>query len=639
MASNGVDTTQPLSSGEHHGLRLLVEGTQRAFFYKHDEQGRFLYLSSCVRDVLGFEPEELIGKTFQDLILGNGERVRAQEATLQAFRDTTQRAFYTVDSPRKDGGRVTVEITKVPVYSAEGHCVMYGVARDVTREKRTADQLVLSAEILNGVDTVIVVCDGQGRITYANPATCRILHRSSGELVGKRVCDAFGITDAGTLQSRVERFARGEESVPADPEIHQAISAKGEARWLLWRGTKGPGNLVIGCAHDITAVVAAEEALRKSENRLRAIFDCSLDGMLLVNDEGRYVDANPAACAMFGMDRDELIGKCLASNCDPGAWEKLMREGSARGETCIVRADGSKAQIEYSGRANIQPGQHLFLVRDVTERKKLEAQLRQSQKMEAVGRLAGGVAHDFNNMLMVIRGYSELLQEKTKGNPLLSRYVESVLNAGDRAALITQQLLAFSRRQVIQPQLMSMNTVVEETARLLRRVIGEDIALHLFLDKNISNVNADPGQVGQIVLNLAVNARDAMPEGGQLIIETEQVRLDSAHALKDMGMPAGTFVVLKMKDSGCGMDKETQSHIFEPFFTTKPQGKGTGLGLATVYGIVKQSGGWIEVNSVKGHGTTFNVYFPACDKTAESVAAQSALPAAGGEAAASGQHT
>jgi two-component system, cell cycle sensor histidine kinase and response regulator CckA len=360
----------------------------------------------------------------------------------------------------------------------------------------------------------------------------------------------------------------------------------------------------------ITGAALANCSQESSEIRFRVIFENALDGILLLDDNGRYIDANPSACAIFGRVREHLLGAPVTSNCEFSDWNRFLNEGSARGEMRVRRPDGTLLQIEYSGKAHVQPGQQLMLIRDVTEKKRLEAQLRQSQKMEAVGRLAGGVAHDFNNMLTVIRGYSELLQSRAANDKVLLRYATSILNAAERSAVITQQLLAFSRRQVIQPQVVCLNLVVEDTMRLLGRVIGEDIRVELNLSSDLAEVKVDPGQMGQIVVNLAVNARDAMPHGGRLRISTENRCVDHEEVMERPGIAAGEYVVLEMADSGCGMDRETQSHIFEPFFTTKPQGKGTGLGLATVYGIVKQSGGWIYVSSAVDHGTRFEIFLP-----------------------------
>jgi two-component system cell cycle sensor histidine kinase/response regulator CckA len=250
---------------------------------------------------------------------------------------------------------------------------------------------------------------------------------------------------------------------------------------------------------------------------------------------------------------------------------------------------------------------------DVTDRKKLEEQFRQSQKMEAVGRLAGGIAHDFNNLLMVIQGYADLLAEQLPASDSLRRKAEQIQTAAQRATSLTQQLLAFSRRQMLAPKVLNVHGVVADMEKILRRLIGEDIELQTFSAPDLWLVKADRSQIEQVIMNLAVNARDAMPRGGRLTIETANVDIDGSTLHPPAVLPPGNYVMLAVTDNGCGMDAETQAHIFEPFFTTKEKGKGTGLGLATVYGVVKQSGGYIWVYSEPDHGTTFKIYLPKID--------------------------
>jgi two-component system, cell cycle sensor histidine kinase and response regulator CckA len=284
-------------------------------------------------------------------------------------------------------------------------------------------------------------------------------------------------------------------------------------------------------------------------------------------------------------------------------------------ELINYRKDGSEYWVEL----NIVPVAdtqghftHMISVqREVTERRQLEEQLRQSQKMDAVGQLAGGVAHDFNNILVVITGYSELLLERhLEANHPWRREIEQIQKAGERAAALTRQLLAFSRKQIFQLEVHNLNEIVTDIETMLRRLIGEDIGLTTVLDPALATVKADRGQIEQVLLNLVVNARDAMPQGGKLTIETANAELDQAYALRHLDVKPGAYVMLAVSDTGIGMSAETQVRIFEPFFTTKEPGKGTGLGLATVYGIVKQSGGTLWVYSEPGHGTTFKIYLP-----------------------------
>ena len=274
----------------------------------------------------------------------------------------------------------------------------------------------------------------------------------------------------------------------------------------------------------------------------------------------------------------------------------------------------------------------LTMVTDITQRKQLQEQFRQVQKMEAVGRLAGGIAHDFNNLLTVIMGFGQLLYEKLAAGDPLRAYVDTINKAGDRAAGLTRQLLAFSRQQVLTPQVLDLNSVVANVNTMLRRLIGEDIDLVIRRGHGLGQVKADPGQIEQVIMNLAVNAQDAMPQGGKLTIKTANVMLEEAYARSHYPLKPGPYVMLAVSDTGCGMDEETRAHIFEPFFTTKAKGMGTGLGLATVYGIVKQSGGYIWVESEEGRGTTFTMYLPRIEESVGAVEEKAtAAPARGTE--------
>ncbi|MFI5120439.1 MAG: PAS domain S-box protein [Thermoanaerobaculia bacterium] len=354
----------------------------------------------------------------------------------------------------------------------------------------------------------------------------------------------------------------------------------------------------------------------------RQIFEGSRDAVFVSDEEARFVAVNQAAAELTGYSQMELLGMGipdLHEEPDLAAYrafhERILGGEQILSEAPIRKKDGSKVAVEFNNRLVTIGGRRFMHTggRDVTARLQLEAQLRQAQKMEAVGRLAGGVAHDFNNLLTVIQGYAELLRTSLNGDPESSESTGEILRASERAAALTRQLLAFSRRQVLETRILDLGEVVADTERMLRRLIGEDIEVVVVKPATLGRVKADPGQIEQVLLNLAVNSRDAMPGGGRLTVELLDVTLDEPLATSHDSIPSGRYVVVSVSDTGGGMDAETVGHLFEPFFTTKEKGKGTGLGLATVFGIVKQSGGYVDVSSAPGRGTTFRVYLPRSD--------------------------
>jgi PAS domain S-box-containing protein len=390
---------------------------------------------------------------------------------------------------------------------------------------------------------------------------------------------------------------------------------------------------------------ASNRELSHSEERYHSLVDGLAVGVILMTEEGIQA-ANPSAARILGLTTGQMHAR---SSTDP-RWRTIhedgspfpaedhpvvisMRTGEPRSNVVmgVHRPDETVAWIEINSRPLFRPGESEAYAAvasfvDLTERKQLESQLLQSQKMEAVGQLAGGVAHDFNNMLTVIAGYSAILLEALDENDPNRIDVEEIRRATDRAAGLTRQLLAFSRRQVLQPRMLDLNTeVITGLEKMLRRLIGEDIELVTKLDERLGLVNADPGQLEQVLMNLAVNARDAMPDGGRLVIETANVDLSVNHTGDHIGVTPGRYVVLAVSDTGCGTSGETIARMFEPFFTTKEKGKGSGLGLAAVYGVVKQSGGDIRVHSAAGEGTTFRVYLPRVEYETE-VALPTSLP-------------
>jgi two-component system cell cycle sensor histidine kinase/response regulator CckA len=404
-----------------------------------------------------------------------------------------------------------------------------------------------------------------------------------------------------------------------------------ELRVVLARDPNGHPIGMWAIVRDISVRLAREGALRW----FQLTVESSPDAVFWLNEEGRFPYVSEQACRSLGYSREELmqlniwdIDVEFTQEMWGPHWKKVKERGGARLERLHRRKDGTVFPVEISSKNVAFENQvyHMAYVRDISdrvnankERETLEAQLIQSQKMESIGRLAGGVAHDFNNMLSVILGYSELIKTKLAPDDPIMRDFEQIQRAAKRAQDITQQLLAFSRKQVFEPKILNINELIHCFENNLSRLIGEDIELKFFPSRDIENIEFDPTQIEQILMNLAINARDAMPAGGNLTFETANVSLDEAYCREHVGFIPGNFVQISVSDNGNGMDTETISHIFEPFFTTKEIGKGTGLGLATVYGIVKQGGGFINVYSEPGRGTTFKIYIPVSTGDIESL--------------------
>jgi PAS domain S-box-containing protein len=493
----------------------------------------------------------------------------------------------------------------------------------------------------------MVVVDRAGRIVLLNLQTEKLFGYRRDELVGKPVTAIVpgGLAEPPTPQigSGMELVGRRKDGTEFSIEVMQShlatadgvlatasirdISLRRKAEALL-KGKKRK------------AAEVADAHLAQMEARYRGLLEAAPDAMVVVNQAGKIVLFNLQAEKQFGYQRDELLGQPVTNIIPKGFAERLIADDlrsaadavAQQIETGIeligLRKDGTEFPIEIM-LSPLESADGILVtaaIRNISKRKEAEGQLLQAQKLESIGRLAGGIAHDFNNMLFVIHGYAELLTEDLApknrvrldpGDALLS--VIAITDAADRATVLTGQLLAFSRQQVIKPRVLDLNLAIADLAPMMRQLIGENMQLVVRPGQDASNILGDPGQLDQVIVNLVVNARDAMPNGGTVTIETRNAAVDEPYALSHFGVKPGPFLLLSVTDTGIGMDLATRERIFEPFFTTKQLGKGTGLGLATTYGIVRQAGGFIWVYSEPGMGSSFKLYFPRVDAPASSI--------------------
>jgi two-component system, cell cycle sensor histidine kinase and response regulator CckA len=605
-------------------LAAIVESSQDAI-YGGDLDGNLSSWNKGAERIYGYTAEEAIGKHVSFLVPPG----RHDELPLFTEKLKNGLRTHTYETVRvaKDGRLLDVSVSISAVLDSAGNRIgVSAIARDITAQKRAEEALRKANETSVYASPIpIIAADARRLITVWNPAAEKLLGWSEEDMIGKPNPSIPPEEQPGT-DALHKRLLAGETITGVEVQRRKwdgslvSVSLSAAPLWDENHQVRG----IIGFLTDITERKRAEEALRKAEEKYRGIFENAVEGIYQTTPDGKYMAANPALARMLGFDSPEELVSARNDVKNQEYVNPELRSAFVRSieehdvvhnfEYQVYRKDGKIIWVSESAHAVrnvVGQIQHFEgTVQDITERRELEQQLRQMQKIEAIGRLAGGVAHDFNNILMAISSYSELLARKLPKEDSSQRYTEEILRATNRGSSLTQGLLAFSRKQVVSPKVVGLNALIAQQIEMLKRLIPENIELKFVPDDALGQVRIDVSQVEQVVMNLIINARDAMPNGGEIIIETSNADLDHGGREPQNAPKPGRFVMLAVSDNGCGMDAETKAHIFEPFFTTKEQGKGTGLGLATVSGIVDQNSGCIFVHSEPGQGTTFKIYLP-----------------------------
>ena len=606
--------------------------------YRSTRDGRLVSANAAFVQLLGYEllSDVLALDLGRDVYFGEAER----EKWIREIDHHSGTGDFEVRLKRRDGSAIWVRLLCQVVRDEAGQIEYFdGFAHDIGQSKKAEEALRLSEErfalAFHASPVATSITDvATGSFVDVNEQFLQVLGYTREELAG-RTSEELGIwVDRGDREFLAQAIREGRPPGQREGLLRTKTGKVLSVIGSLQRIELGGVPCMLASFNDLTEHKRARDELLASEERYRLLFENNPQPMWVFDETTlAFLAVNTAACHHYGYTREEFLSMTIRDirprEDVPGLARALASEQRAYQKGAAWRhrkKDGSVIEVEITSHPLEFDGHsaQLVLATDVTERRKLEKQLRQSQKMEAVGRLAGGVAHDFNNVLTAILGYAELLSVEVGDRPSALESVAEIRSAGERAASLTHQLLAFSRQQMLEPKVLDVNVLVSNIERMLRRLIGEDIALATVLDSNLGRVRADAGQLEQVVLNLAINARDAMPKGGTLTIETANVQLDEEQAAVQLNAPAGSYVMLALTDTGAGMSADTRANIFEPFFTTKEQGKGTGLGLATVYGIVKQSEGYIWVYSELAVGTVFKVYLPRVEAQVDDTASRHA---------------
>jgi two-component system cell cycle sensor histidine kinase/response regulator CckA len=641
---NQLSVDDRTRSEERHERDAYLLANVRDCIIVTDAAGIVTYWNAGATALYGWTAEEMCGQPLSN---------RFPEEARSLVADLTRQVAEGYDwcgefeDYHKDGSRIWIDARVARICSPAGQVIgIIGTSHDITGRKRVeAERDQITARLRLQIDRMplaYLLFDRDLRLADWNSAAERMFGYTREEVLG--LTSPFEtILPPAAWRAGQEVLGRLRAGDMAANAINENVTKDGRTIICEWSNTPllDPDGVFIGLislAQDITERRRADEALRASEERFRQIA-ASINEVfwLTTPDKHEIAYVSPGYETIWGRTREDVyaspqswmeaihvedrerIAQAATTNQTIGAYDEEYRIVRPDGTIRLIRdrafpvRDGSGQIVRVAGVAE-----------DVTEKRQLEAQLRQAQKMEAIGQLAGGVAHDFNNLLTIINGYSDLLLDDVGDRADLRQPLEEIRKAGERSAALTRQLLAFSRQQVLAPKILGVNEVVYDTEKMLRRLIGDDVELTTVLQRPLGSIRADRGQLEQVLLNLAVNARDAMPHGGQLTIETGELVLTEDFAACRPGIAPGRYITLAVTDSGEGMSEEVKQHLFEPFFTTKDPGKGTGLGLAVVHGFVRQSGGCVEVSSEPGAGTCFTIYLPRVDARGGSGAAVAA---------------
>jgi two-component system cell cycle sensor histidine kinase/response regulator CckA len=631
--------------------RLIAENA-KVVIWMMDMNLHYTYISPYIKHNLDYAPEEYVLKPLHEVLTPSSVELCMQlfatelEEEKKPDRDLSRSRTIEVEHIHRDGRIIWAEINMTFIRDAAGNAVgILGITSDITERKRTEEALQASEERFRSLSNASlegIMIHDQGVILDANLAFARLFgYEQPEELIGKNGLELLLTPESrARIRQRMQRQQTGPLEVTGVRKDGTTFTGETESQPLKYMGHDAR---IVSC-RDITQRKRAEAALRESEERYRALFDRSLDCVFLTDFEGRFLDANQAALDLLGYQRDDISTRTFASllTADqlPLAFqtvEEIRATGHQKSPTeyRLRRKDGEHVFVETQASLIYRDGKPFAIqgiARDITERKRaeeererLQAQLLQAQKMESVGRLAGGVAHDFNNMLTAVLGHTQLAMMKCTPSEPIHADLKGIEQSALRSADLVRQMLAFARKQTVAPKVLDLNDTVAGMLKMLRRLIGEDIEFAWMPGAGLWPVKIDPSQIDQLLANLCVNARDAIAGVGKITIKTENAVVDAAACAAHPDFVPGDFVMMAVSDDGCGIDKDVLEHIFEPFFTTKTIGTGTGLGLATVYGIVKQNEGVVTVDSDPGQGAIFKIYLPrfvgeAPKPTAESAA-------------------